>query len=324
MSGLHPSARSLIESAKRREATLPEEVRGRVHRSVLRRATALAAAVATTTSTTVAAKASALVGALATPLVVSATLSGLAGVAFLVATAVSRPPTAARPAPPPTTTEQLARRSAAPSHLLLPEHATVPFPPEPTAPELGPPSGGTYLHAPSAPQSVPVVAPAPAKTPAHDEPAVNAGRTPSRAGAPAYGTEGGSEPSPTEAPAGGGPDVTPRGATGSALPLADSRPNEAIANALASELDLLHRVHAALRSRQADRALTLLDCATTPGPLDEEVEAARVSALCQLGRDADARVVVDRLVAKWPGSPLATRLQGGCAGLGATAGDGRN
>ncbi len=52
------------------------------------------------------------------------------------------------------------------------------------------------------------------------------------------------------------------------------------------------------------------------GPLAEEAQVARVSALCQLGRVADARAATDRFIVAWPTSPLATRLRGGCAVLG--------
>jgi hypothetical protein len=84
---------------------------------------------------------------------------------------------------------------------------------------------------------------------------------------------------------------------------------------LAAELDLLRQVHAALRARQADRALVLLDRydrTVRAGRLDEEAQAARVSALCQLGRQTEARAVLARFAVRWPGSVLATRLQSGC------------
>jgi hypothetical protein len=93
---------------------------------------------------------------------------------------------------------------------------------------------------------------------------------------------------------------------------------------LAAELDLLREVHSALRAWQADRALALLDRYDRlgrPGPLDEQAQAARVSALCQLGRATDARAALDRFVARWPGSVLATRLQSGCFAPDPTGGD---
>src|SRR3979409_131952 len=82
---------------------------------------------------------------------------------------------------------------------------------------------------------------------------------------------------------------------------------------LATAVELLRRVHGALHGGQAGRALELLreSAIVLDGPLAEEAQAARVSALCQLGREADARVAVDRFVAVWPGSPLAARLQEG-------------
>ena len=324
MSDLHPTARALIERAKRREAPLPEEVRGRVHRSVLRRAVALGAAVATTTSASVAAKAGALAGALSTPLVASAALSGLAGVAFLVASAVSKPSGPVRPPSLTAATQPVAHRPAVPL-TVVPERAAPPIPtPSPVVvPEATAPSRKPKLDAPPVrlPASVPALAPT--TTPA------GRGREDSAQSAelalpPAKNVQGASETALAETPT-RGPD---EGAKGQLEPaLVQARAPSAMARELAAELDLLHEVHAALRARQADRALALLDRwgrSSGPRPLDEEAEAARVSALCQLGRDSDAQRAIERFVARWPGSPLASRLQGGCAALGANAGDPRN
>jgi hypothetical protein len=78
-------------------------------------------------------------------------------------------------------------------------------------------------------------------------------------------------------------------------------------------------VHAALQGGRPDVALSLLDHegkGLDAGPLAEEAQGARVSALCQLGRVAEARAATGRFLATWPTSPLASRLREGCAALG--------
>ena len=87
---------------------------------------------------------------------------------------------------------------------------------------------------------------------------------------------------------------------------------------LAGDLDLLRKVHTALLGRRSEAALSLLDHAARSldlGPLAEEAQVARVSALCQLGRAVDARAAADRFLVAWPTSPLAARLRDGCAGI---------
>jgi hypothetical protein len=323
MSGLHPSARSLIESAKRREAPLPEEVRGRVHRSVHRRAAALAAAVTVTTSTSVAAKAGALMAALAGPLVASATLGGLVGVGFLVDAVVSKPPAPKLQHPLAPVVQEVARTSSAPLLPILPlPSATAPVlpPASVVAPEVRPPGDGHDVRTRSV--RLPAFAPAnaTARAPEREDRGTNA---------PAA-----SEPPPAadlpvasafaETPLRDSTDGIENGASARAPTLADPPRRPPISDDLAAELDLLRQVHAALRARQADRALVLLDRydrTVRAGPLDEEAQAARVSALCQLGRQADARGALARFAARWPGSVLATRLQSGCFASGAPGGD---
>jgi hypothetical protein len=88
---------------------------------------------------------------------------------------------------------------------------------------------------------------------------------------------------------------------------------------LAVQLQRLREVHAALRGRQPERALTLLDQSASSldaGPFAEEARAARVSALCQLGRGSEARSAFDQFLAAWPRSPLAVRLPEDCSALG--------
>jgi hypothetical protein len=319
MSGLHPSARSLIESAKRREAPLPEEVRGRVHRSVLRRAAALAAAVTMTTSTSVAAKVGALVTALAGPLVASATLGGLVGVAFLVNAAVSKPAIPKLQPPLAPAMQQIARTSSAPLLPILPlSSATTPILPcaSVVAPEMMPPSDGPDVRTRS------VRLPVPARGLDREDRGTNAAATSEPP--PVADLHGASGSALLEAPLRGSTGGIENGASAPASTLADPPRRQPMSDDLAAELDLLRAVHAALRARQADRALVLLDRydrTVRAGPLDEEAQAARVAALCQLGRQTDARGALARFAAWWPGSVLATRLQSGCFAPGGPGGD---
>jgi hypothetical protein len=106
-------------------------------------------------------------------------------------------------------------------------------------------------------------------------------------------------PGPTSAPAASGVQI-------------------ATAADVADDLDVLRQVHAALRGRRSEVALSLLDRAARgleAGPLAEQAQGARVSALCQLGRLADAREATHRFLVAWPASPLAMRLRGGCDAL---------
>ncbi len=88
MSRLHPTARALIEAAKRGETPMPPGIRSRVRTSVLRRAAAFGLTLTSTTAVSVAAKGGALAAALASPLVSASAIGAAGTVAFLVARAV--------------------------------------------------------------------------------------------------------------------------------------------------------------------------------------------------------------------------------------------
>jgi len=84
---------------------------------------------------------------------------------------------------------------------------------------------------------------------------------------------------------------------------------------LREELSLLRAAHAARRSGDAAAALAHLDAharAFPHGALTAEREAARVFALCDLGRAADARARADRFAAAHPDSPLLGRVADAC------------
>ena len=88
------------------------------------------------------------------------------------------------------------------------------------------------------------------------------------------------------------------------------------ATSLAEETRLLHAAQRELARKNTSAALALLDehASKFPGgALAEERTAARVLALCDLGRTAEARLAADAFVEKSPQSPLVPRLRGSCA-----------
>jgi hypothetical protein len=88
------------------------------------------------------------------------------------------------------------------------------------------------------------------------------------------------------------------------------------ATSLAEETRLLHAAQRELARKNTSAALALLDehASKFPrGALAEERTAARVIALCDLGRTAEARLAADAFVKKSPQSPLVPRLRGSCA-----------
>jgi hypothetical protein len=283
VSDLHPRARALIDAAKRGEGTLSPDVRARVHRSVLRRAVAFGAAVATAGTTSAVSKAAALLAALPASLTVPAMVTAVAGAALVVFEARSIPPV---PRSAPSAPMHIAAPSAGPLPLAtapaMPAMRAVeeaPVPVEPAAPLM--PAQPVRPRAPLSP--APVAAPATAPLPIAS---ASAGLL--------------QAPSPPLA-------VT-------AVP--DAR--TPVAAHLAEDLALLRQAHQALRAGDAASALSLLDrpgSSLDAGPLAEEAQLARISALCQLGRTTEAHTATERLLATWPGSPAGKRLRDGCSVL---------
>lgn len=77
----------------------------------------------------------------------------------------------------------------------------------------------------------------------------------------------------------------------------------------------LREAHGALQGGDAARALALLDEQNAGGAeLREERAAARVLALCKLGRVDEARAAAAQFLQQSPRSPLADRVRGSCAG----------
>jgi outer membrane protein assembly factor BamD (BamD/ComL family) len=86
-------------------------------------------------------------------------------------------------------------------------------------------------------------------------------------------------------------------------------------SSLAEELKLVTAAQAALDSGRHDDALALLQqhARRFPhGALAEEREAARVEALCGLGREHEAIRLADRFVIEFPGSPRSSRIRAAC------------
>ncbi|WP_044986411.1 hypothetical protein [Sorangium cellulosum] len=82
---------------------------------------------------------------------------------------------------------------------------------------------------------------------------------------------------------------------------------------LIAETRRLREVHEALRRGAPERALSLLDAADAGGQeLREERAAARVVALCALGRTAEGRAAMLELLRKSPGSPYSGRVRAAC------------
>jgi outer membrane protein assembly factor BamD (BamD/ComL family) len=88
------------------------------------------------------------------------------------------------------------------------------------------------------------------------------------------------------------------------------------AASLAEETRLLQAAQRELARKRTSAALALLDehAAKFPrGALAEERTAARVLALCDLGRVAEARSSAEAFARASPRSPLIPRLRGSCA-----------
>jgi hypothetical protein len=86
---------------------------------------------------------------------------------------------------------------------------------------------------------------------------------------------------------------------------------------VAAEVRLLGEAHAVMRRGDAERALVLLDehARRYPkGALGEERDAARIAALCALGRVAEARETADRFLRAAPQSPHAGPIRASCGG----------
>jgi hypothetical protein len=108
-----------------------------------------------------------------------------------------------------------------------------------------------------------------------------------------------------------------------AAPASEARPLEAVTpvpvevvSSLLEETQLLASAQRALSAGAAAKALLLIDQhrARFPhGALAQERDAARVLALCALGRRADAQRERHAFLRSWPDSPLSARVRAGCS-----------
>ena len=92
---------------------------------------------------------------------------------------------------------------------------------------------------------------------------------------------------------------------------------------VAAEVRLLGDAQSAMRAGEAERALLLFDehARRYPkGALGEERDAARIGALCALGRIPEAREATDRFLQAAPMSPHAGPLRASCGGSPAAPG----
>lgn len=90
----------------------------------------------------------------------------------------------------------------------------------------------------------------------------------------------------------------------------------AASSTLEDETKKLRAAHAAMLSGDPERAIALLEEQSTAyarGELRQERAAARVLALCQAGRAAEASAEAARFLRENPTSPLADRVRASCA-----------
>ncbi len=101
----------------------------------------------------------------------------------------------------------------------------------------------------------------------------------------------------------------------SSRPAAPSLRNVPAGAEVAAEVRLLGEAQAAIRSGDAPGALALLDGYEhrfPKGALGEERDAARIAALCALGRVAEAREATERFLRAAPLSPLGGPIRASC------------
>jgi hypothetical protein len=90
---------------------------------------------------------------------------------------------------------------------------------------------------------------------------------------------------------------------------------EKTADSLIAETERLREAHGALRGGDPEKALALLSEQAAEGEgqkLREERAAARVLALCKLGRVDEANAEAAAFLAQNPRSPLADRVRNAC------------
>jgi hypothetical protein len=99
-----------------------------------------------------------------------------------------------------------------------------------------------------------------------------------------------------------------------AAPARSTRSKGPGATSLAADVQLLKEAQLALHAGHADDALRMLDerAASSSGGLQQEKAAARIVALCELGRSSEARTQVASFAQRYPKSPLLARVRRAC------------
>lgn len=113
------------------------------------------------------------------------------------------------------------------------------------------------------------------------------------------------------------PARPPKSAPPAAVPSGAAPADGPAECAFADELGVLRDGQRALGEGRAEEALSALDdfrARCSSGALREEREAARILALCALGRLGEARREAERFRAEAPRSPLLGRIDSACAG----------
>ena len=161
-----------------------------------------------------------------------------------------------------------------------------------------PPGPAPSASVPVTDSASPITAPPPAPSAAPDSPSP--------------------ESPPADPPAAAAPEAPAPASPGQAA--VSARPSASAGEApprdpLVDETQELREAHGALQSGDPQKALKLLDEQATTyagGQLREEREAARVLALCKLGKKDEARAKIADFLRDHPGSPLEGRVRSGC------------
>lgn len=114
-------------------------------------------------------------------------------------------------------------------------------------------------------------------------------------------------------------DDVRHGATGNTGPFKAKAASQAepvpTKGTLEAETRLLRQTHADIREGRPEQALARLreyDRQFGQGTMRAEHQAARVLALCQLGKRQESRAEAERFLERWPNSPLAPRVRAAC------------
>jgi hypothetical protein len=299
MNELGPEARAIFDAA--REGDHPTAAdRARIRASVMRAIAAGSAVGAGGAAAAVKASGGLATGWKLTLLALAiGAAATLAAVGFDAAQAPGPPPAADRAAQP---------VIAAASASAPPAIPATPAAPEPSAravaaewPVTAPPPAGVVASA---------VAPrlARGQEPRRDATRADDAAITPRSEAPADSNAGAPPPAPPPVAAAPPPAAPPPAASPVVGPSVD-------ADTLVAETRRLREAHAALQGGDGARALALLQEQSAVGPqLREERAAARILALCSLGRKDEARIAAARFLGESPRSPLADRVRASCAG----------